>query len=810
MSAFSSHQNSGNGVVITYRRLGLVAIWLLISVVVSINVSAKESESEGAESVQDQIENLKELLQVEVLAIPRLEGTLELDGILDEDFWEQASTYEIKLETYPALLDPSPVKTTVKITRIDDDLVIGFIAEDPEPDKIQAPLRDRDGIELDDYVGVSIDPTGRLLETFDFYVNARGIQGDWVRNRIDDTRARDWDADWWSAAKITEFGYSAEMQIPIAELEISTDTVPLKRIMLLKRHYPRAVRHHLTAITIKDVTSEKIILKNNFIVVPGLTLLNEHSRDPEEEESDWSKSYQSEVSLDLGYKMTSSLGAWATLNPNFLEVEADLTDFNINDPFTPLDVEKRSFFLRGIENFGTPFDTIYTRNIVDPIAGVNVSGSVEDVTTGNFVVYDRDLSLIIPGNLSSERAELDTESLSGAFRYRYDYSPGTAAGLIATVRTDSEDYYNLVGGVDYYKKFKRFNEVRAQWLYSGTQYSEAISNAVCGDSGECTDPEDTTGVPGETPLNEQVLRSDPNRKYSDDALHVRYKYNRREGYFNARYLDVGDDFRSDLGYMTRVDYRLYSLSAGLNHYIGFKEEGKIRSRPSLNYARLESQAGELISESREIWLNHWGLYQTWFRIGFRNRDRTAKRFLQNTLDIEGNSKYFQENQLEYRIETSVFKNFRFFLAGKFGTQIDTDNYRLGDIVEFKPELRWNLTDNFEIGLKNIYRRLEVSEGWLFTENYLGMNFVYHLDKESFFRLTLIDDYVRRDPELYLFEDTDELERDIIGEFLFAWKPTQLNTLFIGAKSGSVDNDNLNNPTLEEMSFYIKFKRAFRF
>ena len=331
-------------------------------------VVAKESESEGAESVQDQIENLKELLQVEVLKIPRLEGTLKLDGILDEDFWEQASTYEIKLETYPALLDPSPVKTTVKIARIDDALVIGFIAEDPEPDKIQAPLRDRDGIELDDYVGVSIDPTGRLLETFDFYVNARGIQGDWVRNRIDDTRARDWDADWQSAAKITKFGYSAEMQIPISELEISTDTVPLKRIMLLKRHYPRAVRHHLTAITIKDVNSEKILLKNNFIVVPGITLLNEYSRDPEEEDSDWSKSYLSEVSLDLGYKMTSSLGAWATLNPNFLEVEADLTDFNINDPFTPLDVEKRSFFLRGIENFGTPFDTVYTRNIEDPIA----------------------------------------------------------------------------------------------------------------------------------------------------------------------------------------------------------------------------------------------------------------------------------------------------------------------------------------------------------------------------------------------------------------------------------------------------------
>lgn len=139
--------------------------------------------------------------------------------------------------------------------------------------------------------------------------------------------------------------------------------------------------------------------------------------------------------------------------------------------------------------------------------------------------------------------------------------------------------------------------------------------------------------------------------------------------------------------MTRVDYRLYSLSGGINHYFGEKKLGKSRFRPSLNYVRLESQEGELINESKDIWLNYWGLYKTWFRIGYRNRDRTAKRFLQNTLEIDANSRIFQEEQVEYRVETSVFKNFRLILAGKVGTQIDTDNYRLGDIIEIKPEIR---------------------------------------------------------------------------------------------------------------------------
>ena len=99
---------------------------------------------------------------------------------------------------------------------------------------------------------------------------------------------------------------------------------------------------------------------------------------------------------------------------------------------------------------------------------------------------------------------------------------------------------------------------------------------------------------------------------------------------------------------------------------------------------------------------------------------------------------------------------------------------------------------------------------MFTENYLGVHLIYHLERGSFIRLTVIDDYVSRDPDLYLFEEEDRLERDASAEILFAWKPTQLNTLFIGAKTEAVDSDELDNPELEDMALYIKYKRAFAF
>lgn len=796
------------------KNLGFTAYLLLFlalvlpNTVLALGPDNKDDDTGSEPPPIDIREQIRDILKVKILKLPIVTEQPVIDGVLDDSVWAKASHYEIELETYPGYLEPSPVKTEVFVARIEDDLLVAFKAYDPEPKKIQAPLRDRDSIEYDDYVGFSIDTSGKLLTRYEFYVNARGVQGDWVRTKIDDVRSRDWDADWVSGAQINDNGYTVEMQLPMSELDVPTSKLQ-KRFVMFKRHYPRAIRHHMNAITTREGDYSKKKLKKKMAFVPSITFLNEQERNAEKDE-DWEENYKSEFGLDFGYRFTPSFGLLATYHPNYLEVEADLTDWSINDPFSPLNVEKRPFFLKGADTFATPFDLVYTRNIENPDAGVKVGGIISDLTTGNFYVNDDELSLVVPGNLSSDRVDLDMYSQSGAFRYRYDIDPGKSVGAIVTTRTSGSDYHNLVGGLDAYYRFNKENEIRAQWVYSDTNYPEEIVNELCGEDDACDDPQNVPGVPGITPLTENVLRADPDKNYNDDALYVKYKYDHRRGYFVARYVDIGEDFRADMGYFNRVDNRLLALTGGLNHYHKVKKKGNIRFRPSLNFYRQESQAGELINESREIWLNHWGLYQSWIRLGYRNRDRTAKRFLQNTLEIDGNSQLFTENQLEFRFEGATLKNFRVILAGKIGTQIDTDNYRLGDLIEIKPEIRWNITKHLEFGLQDTYRQMDVEGGRLFTENYLGLHLIYHFVKGSFVRLTVIDDYVKRDPDLYIFEEEDELERDTTAELLFAWKPTQLNTLFVGAKFGAVDSDVLDNPELEDMAFYIKYKRAFRF
>jgi hypothetical protein len=379
---------------------------------------------------------------------------------------------------------------------------------------------------------------------------------------------------------------------------------------------------------------------------------------------------------------------------------------------------------------------------------------------------------------------------------------------VSTVRGGESHYGNIVAGPDMYLKVARDHEIRAQWVFSQAEYPVELLDALC-EGENCDDPGTDSGLPGESAFTEQVLRVDPDKTYGDDAWSLKYRFRRRSGYLSAVYRDVGEDFRGDLGYLPRVDYRSGSLSGGLDRYFPYKDKGQVRMRLSGNYFKMESQHGESINDAREVWISYWGLLQSWVRLGYRDRDRVAKRFLQNTLQIENNAPEFNEDQFLFRAESAPLRNGRLILAGRLGEQIDTDNYRLGDQIEFEPELRWNVGDHVELALKETYRQLDADGMRIFVENYLTLNLTYQLKVGTFLRLTIVDDYTKREPDNYLFEDVDETERDTTGELLFAWKPTQYNTFLVGVKLGAEESDQVDDLKVDESNVYIKYSRAFR-
>ena len=62
------------------------------------------------------------------------------------------------------------------------------------------------------------------------------------------------------------------------------------------------------------------------------------------------------------------------MNPDFSQVESDAGQVTVNERFALFYPEKRPFFLEGIELFSTPNQLVYTRQIVNPIAGGKVTG----------------------------------------------------------------------------------------------------------------------------------------------------------------------------------------------------------------------------------------------------------------------------------------------------------------------------------------------------------------------------------------------------------------------------------------------------
>ena len=108
---------------------------------------------------------------LKVVKFPVSSGEPVLDGVLDEEFWQQAQPLEITRELYPERFGKAIVKTDILAVLTATHLYIGITAYDPEPENIRSYRRIRDGVKDDDYVSIVIDATGNLRRKFEFRVN---------------------------------------------------------------------------------------------------------------------------------------------------------------------------------------------------------------------------------------------------------------------------------------------------------------------------------------------------------------------------------------------------------------------------------------------------------------------------------------------------------------------------------------------------------------------------------------------------------------------------------------------------------------
>ena len=84
--------------------------------------------------------------------------------------------------------------------------------------------------------------------------------------------------------------------------------------------------------------------------------------------------HKPDVGGNVRWGVTPNLTLNATANPDFSQVEADATQFQIDPRQALFFPEKRPFFLDGIEQFGVPHSLIYTRRIIQPVGAAKLTG----------------------------------------------------------------------------------------------------------------------------------------------------------------------------------------------------------------------------------------------------------------------------------------------------------------------------------------------------------------------------------------------------------------------------------------------------
>ena len=408
--------------------------------------------------------------------IGKLDGQVTVDGDPAEAAWGNARRIDGFVEYFTSDNTAPPAKTIGMIAYDDQAVYVAFMADDPRPGDIRAPLVDRDKVLGDqDYVAILIDTRNDRRSGIAFRVNARGVQTDSVVN--DANGMEDFSPDFFyeAVARRTANGWSAEMRIPLASLRYPP-TNPQTWGVIMMRNYPRDFRYIMANTPIPKNSGCFLCHASEVTGLEGLPATQHFTIAPYSTASVSRQSavgsgqgFDSDFGLDMKWNPSANLTVDGTLNPDFSQIEADVPQLDVNNRFALSFPEKRTFFLEGVDLLATPIVATYTRSINSPAWGMRATGNAGASAYTFLVAEDRGGgSLILPGAQQSEFVPQDFRSRVALGRLRRGFGDSFGAVMLSAREIEGGGY-NRVFGPDFLWDMKGPNRLSGQILYSSTE-----------------------------------------------------------------------------------------------------------------------------------------------------------------------------------------------------------------------------------------------------------------------------------------------------------------------------------------------------
>ncbi len=393
--------------------------------------------------------------------VPRIDTTVAVDGILSEAVWGRAARLTGFSQYQPVDGRPAEEPTEVAVWYSADAIYFGIRAREIHGNVVRATRANRDNIESEDQIQILLDTENARQLSFLFGVNALGVQQDGTRssqfgggaggfsatgggfrniNPLEGSVDLNPDYFFESRGRLVEGGYEVEIRIPFKSLRYQDEKVQTWGIHILRRvqhsgfqdTWAPAIRANANFLSQSGTLDGLHDMKRGLVLEATPTITARMDRAPALGSSgDYER--KSELGGDIRWGIRQNLNLNGTINPDFSQVEADVGQVLLNERFALFYPEKRPFFLDGLELFDTPNQLIYTRRIVEPTAGLKLTGKLAGANVAAMVVgEDRDYSW------SGARAPL-----FGVARLRRDLGRNLTLGSVLTTREDGDDHSRL-------------------------------------------------------------------------------------------------------------------------------------------------------------------------------------------------------------------------------------------------------------------------------------------------------------------------------------------------------------------------------
>src|SRR3989475_1709628 len=347
-------------------------------------------------------------LDAPVATARRATETIRIDGRLDEADWQRAEPIGPLRQREPIENSEPSEQTSVRVLDDDNALYIAVVCDDRSTDGIVSTQLTRDAnLDVDDRITIVLDPFFDHRNGFFFQVNPAGARADGQVSNNSETLSRDWDGIWNAAARISDDGWVAEIEIPFKTLRFK----PGQSVwgLNIERQIKRRQETDRWAAPRQNIWIGNLAEAGRLEGLDGLRQGLGLDVRPYVSGGEGNSGGEFTGGIDIFQNITPNLNAAITVNTDFAETEADIRQVNLTR-FPLFFPEKRTFFLEGAGVFdvaglggGTDLIPFFTRRIgikgnedigggqVPIGAGAKIVGRQSDYNIGVLDVETRDL-----------------------------------------------------------------------------------------------------------------------------------------------------------------------------------------------------------------------------------------------------------------------------------------------------------------------------------------------------------------------------------------------------------------------------------